>query len=108
VAAAICVPRPAFMAALRQFGDDISALGRWFQVSESLMSLRVAECLGLPTALITEKIILTRGAPRVWPTTRQGWAGLVGRVRARENGFTLRTLGDAPERLVLRYEKRAP
>ena len=106
VAAAICVPRPAFLAALGQLGEDVSALSRRFQVSESLMVLRIAECLGFPTALITEKVVLTRGEPREWPTTRPGWSGLVGRVRSRENGLTLRNLRDAPERLVLRFREQ--
>ncbi|MEO7038009.1 MAG: ImmA/IrrE family metallo-endopeptidase [Polyangiaceae bacterium] len=105
VAAAICVPRPALLAAVGELGEDVSALSGQFQVSESLMVLRLAECLGLPTALITEKVVLTRGEPREWPTTRQGWAGLVGRGRAHESGLTLRNLCDAPERLVLRFHE---
>jgi hypothetical protein len=106
VAAAICVPRPAFVAAYRELGEDLAALSRRFQVSESLMVLRIAECLGFPTALITENVVLTRGEPREWPTTRPGWSGLVGQVRAHENGLTLRNLCDAPERLVLRFHEQ--
>lgn len=105
VAAAICVPRPAFMTAFRQLGEDVSALSRQFRVSESLMSLRIAECLGSPTALITENVILTRGQPREWPRTRQGWAALVARVRSHASGLILRTLGDAPGRLVLQFRQ---
>jgi hypothetical protein len=102
VAAAICVPRVAFLAAHRQRGEDLSGLSHQFRVSESLMVLRIAECLGFPTALITEKVVLTRGEPREWPTTRQGWTALVGHVRARSNGMVVRNLSDAPGRLVLR------
>ena len=107
VAAAICVPRVAFLLAYRQLGENLSALCRQFRVSESLMVLRIAECLGFPTALITEKVVLTRGEPREWPTTRQTWASLVDRVRARPNGLLLRNLSDAPERLVLRVRDSA-
>ena len=66
------------------------------------MVLRIAECLGFPTALITDKVVLTRGEPREWPTTRQAWAALVGHVRARANGMIVRSLSDAPGRIVLR------
>ena len=102
VAAAICVPRPAFMMVLHRLGEDVSALSRRFQVSESLMVLRIAECLGASTALITEKVILTRGEPREWPRTRKGWASLVARVRSHANGLVLKSLSDAPERVALR------
>ena len=106
VAAAICVPRPALLVALGQLGEDLPALSRQFQVSESLMVLRMAECLGSPTALITAKVVLTRGEPREWPATRAEWVGLVGRVRLHENGLTLRSLSDSPERLVLQFREQ--
>jgi len=102
VAAAICVPRPAFAVAYEAIGEDLAVLSERFLVSESLMVLRVAECLGGPTALITDKVVLTRGAPREWPTDRHGWRELVDRVREHENGLTLQNLGDAKGRFVLR------
>lgn len=101
LAAAICVPRQAFVAAYDELGDDVPALSRRFCVSESMMALRVAECLGPPTALITEKVVLTRGEPWEWPTTREGWTGLVDRVRAHSNGLTIQNLSDSG-RVVLR------
>jgi len=106
VAAAICVPRAALLVALGQLGEDAAALSQQFQVSESLMELRLAECLGFPTALITEKVVLTRGEPRRWPTTRKGWTWLVGWVRAHKNGLAVRSLSDSPNRLVLQYHER--
>ncbi|HKO46530.1 MAG TPA: ImmA/IrrE family metallo-endopeptidase [Polyangiaceae bacterium] len=105
VAAAICVPRAALLVALSQQGEDVAALSGQFQVSESLMVLRLAECLGFPTALITERVVLTRGGPREWPTTRRGWTWLVEQVRAHANGLALRSLGDSPERLVLQLHE---
>ena len=102
LAAAICVPRPAFVTAYGELGDDVPALSRRFCVSESMMVLRLAECLGSPTALITEKVVLTRGEPWEWPTTRQEWTGLVESVRADANGLTLQNLSDSTGRVVLR------
>jgi hypothetical protein len=102
LAAAICVPRPAFFAAYEELGDDVPALSRRFCVSESLMVLRVAECLGPSTALITEKLVLTRGEPRDWPATRREWTELVASVRAHENDLTLQNLSDSTRRIVLR------
>ena len=102
LAAAICVPRPAFVAAYNELGDDVPALSRRFCVSESMMALRLAECLGPPTALITEKVVLTRGDPWEWPTTREEWMALVERVRAEANGLSLLNLSDSTGRVVLR------
>ena len=102
LAAAICVPRPAFVTAYGELGDDVPALSRRFCVSESLMVLRLAECLGPPTALITEKLVLTRGEPWEWPATRLEWTELVNRVRVKPNGLTLLSLSDSRARIVLR------
>lgn len=102
LAAAICVPRPALVAAHGELGEDVTALSKRFCVSESLMALRLAECLGAPTALITERVVLTRGDAWEWPATREDWAGLVDRVRAAANGLTLQKLSDSTGRIVLR------
>jgi hypothetical protein len=101
VAAAICVPKLAFLEAHRKRGDNWKALAAEFQVSESLMALRCAECLGTPTALITSHVVLTRGKSWEWPEERDEWKRLVTRVRSRRSGLTLRTLGDAKGRVVL-------
>jgi hypothetical protein len=103
VAAAICVPRPAFDAVYAQLGEDIAALSQRFLVSESLMVLRLAECLGVSTALVTEKVVLTRGEPRAWPTTPDGWTKLVDPARANDNGLMVRTLTDESGRIALRF-----
>jgi hypothetical protein len=103
VAAAICVPRLAFVAAHAELGDDLSALSRRFRVSESLVVLRIAECFGVPTALITEKFVFTRGKPLEWPTTHLGWKELLVRVREKsETSLTLHVLGDSKRRVALR------
>ena len=102
VAAAVCVPHVAFVAAHGNYGDDLSGLSQAFRVSESLMALRVAECLGTPTALITRKVVRVRGDAREWPTTREGWMTLVAQARARPKGLSVRALNDSRGRLVLR------
>jgi hypothetical protein len=102
VAAAICVPRPAFVAAHARLGDDLAALSAEFRVSQSLMALRVAECFGVPTALITRRVVRTRGAMWEWPATREAWDALVAKVRGRRNGLSIHQLADSRTRVVLR------
>ena len=102
VAAAICVPRVAFVAARARLGDDLAALSAEFRVSQSLMALRVAECLGVPTALITRRVVRTRGAAWEWPPTREQWMAFVAQIRAQPNGIRVSQLGDARGRVVLR------
>jgi IrrE N-terminal-like domain len=101
VAAAICVPRQAFEVAHAALGEDLSVLSTQFRVSESLMALRVAECSGVPTALITRRVVRTRGANWDWPSARQDWMAFVSRVRAEPNGISIRQLGDSRGRVVL-------
>jgi hypothetical protein len=100
IAAAVCVPRSAFREARRVLGEGIPELSRAFVVSESLMALRIAECTGLPTALITRRRVRTRGPAREWPTTREGWNELL--ERAHSSGLVLHRIRDARGRFVLR------
>jgi len=99
IKAALCVPRPAFMSAWRDLGEDISALSHAFAVSESLMALRIAECLGHPTALVTARRVRTRGRKRDWPASPEGWSELL--TKADRSGLVVHRLRDARERLVL-------
>jgi hypothetical protein len=108
VAAAICVPRVAFVAARARLGEDLAALSAEFRVSRSLMVLRVAECLGVPTALITRRVVRTRGAEWDWPTTREGWAALVVRLRDCPDSLCINHLGDARGRVALTLQTRRP
>ncbi len=102
VAAAICVPRVAFVAARARLGEDLAALSAEFRVSQSLMALRVAECIGVPTALITRRVVRTRGAPWDWPASREEWKVLVAQVREHPNGMSIRQLTDSRGRVALR------
>ena len=103
VAAAICVPRPAFILAHRQHGEDLTVLNQSFVVSESLMALRIAECLGHATALITRRVVRTRGEAREWPRTPEGWKELVAQAREHPNGLSVRSVSDSKGRLILRF-----
>jgi hypothetical protein len=98
IGAALCVPREAFAAAHLHIGEDLSELSRTFTVSESLMALRIAECIGYPTALITPRRIRARGRPWPWPS--EEWRSLV--ERAVSMGLTRHTIRDARNRVVLR------
>ena len=102
VAAAICVPRPAFAVAHASLGEDLAALSAQFRVSESLMALRIAECLGVPTALVTRKIVRTRGGSWPWPSSRNEWMDLVTKIRAQPGGMRISQLGDKRGRVLLR------
>ena len=98
-AAALCVPRPAFDAAHRILGEDLRQLSRWFRVSESLMALRCAECLGAATALITPNKIRTRGNAWEWPLTRHHWDEVV--ARPEQSGLRAQIPTDVRGRVIL-------
>lgn len=100
LAAALCLPTPAFWRARDALGEGLADLGAHFRVSQSLAALRVAECAGYPTALKTEKKILVRGNHWDWPVTQEEWGGLF--RHARERGMVLTPLSDARGRIVLR------
>jgi IrrE N-terminal-like domain len=102
VAAAICVPTTALLSAHEQLGEDLIALSRQFAVSESLMALRVAECLGTPTALITRKVVRTRGRACDWPVNRDSWELLVSEALRDSSVLAARRLSDSEGRIVLR------
>ncbi len=105
IGAALCVPRPAFHAAHRKLGEQVPALSEAFTVSESLMSLRIGECLGYPTALVTRRRVLIRGNPWPWPSNLDG-PSLVRDADAL--GLTRERIRDVRNRLVLRFRRREP
>jgi hypothetical protein len=99
ITAALCVPRRAFHAARRRLGENIPALSRAFGVSESLMALRIGECLGHSTALITKRRVRTRGRRRDWPETPEGWRELIARPGG--SGVIVHRIQDAKGRVAL-------
>jgi hypothetical protein len=100
IAAAVCVPTPAFELAREQFGEGLPVLSDHFRVSQSLMALRLAECAGYPTALRTENQIIVRGDHWNWPETEADWAELFRRAPA--IGLTVQHLNDVRGRIVVR------
>jgi hypothetical protein len=102
IGAALCVPRQAFRAAHYEIGENLPALCHAFTVSESLMSLRIGECLGYPTALITRRRVLIRGNPWSWPRNLDGPA-LVRDAEAL--GLHRERIRDARNRVVLRFRQ---
>ena len=99
IAAAVCVPTPAFQRARDELGESIPALSEHFRVSQSLMALRLAECAGYPTALRTATQIIVRGHFWDWPQTENDWAQLFQCARA--IGLRVRHLNDVRGRVVL-------
>jgi hypothetical protein len=100
IAAAVCVPTPAFENARREFGESIPGLSKYFRVSQSLMALRLAECTGCPTALRTASQIIVRGSHWDWPDTEPDWLLLF--RRARTIGLIVQHLNDVRGRVVIR------
>jgi len=100
LAAALCMPTPAFWRARETLGEGLTELGAHFRVSQSLAALRVAECAGYPTALKTETKILVRGNHWDWPVNDDDWRDLF--RHARERGMILKPLSDARGRAVPR------
>ena len=105
IGAALCVPREAFRLAHGTLGENVPALCQAFTVSESLMSLRVAECLGYPTALITPRRIRTRGGDWPWPSEEHAWRELARRTDVPD--LSRQPIRDARNRVVLRAHARA-
>lgn len=100
IGAALCVPREAFVAAYRRVGERLPELSLAFTVSQSLMALRIAECTGHPTALITPRRVRTRGRSWPWPSTEDAVRSLIG--RADSIGLTRHPIRDARNRIFLR------
>lgn len=100
IGAALCVPREAFHRAWLEVGDDLTELSRAFTVSESLMALRIGECAGYPTALITPRRVLTRGLVWPWPSRVDHWPSLIARAPAA--GLLRLRIRDARGRTALR------
>lgn len=71
IAAAVILPRPAFVAALRHFGPDLPALARAFRTTETCVGLRIGEVTDRPMLLVSPAEVRARGEEWSWPGETQ-------------------------------------
>lgn len=95
LAAALLLPRPAFLAAVAHHGARLATLARRFGTTESCAALRLGEATASPVALVTPLAVRKRGAAFGWP------ADAVLRARVRVPGVRKCRLTDALQRLML-------
>jgi hypothetical protein len=96
--AAVMAPLPAVRAMLRAFGRDHVAIADEVCTTQTWAALRVAECLGIPRAIITPRRVYVRGPEEfVWGPDDSLWR----LVRIERPGITKVRLTDDPRRVVL-------
>jgi hypothetical protein len=98
LAAALLVPRQAFLLALGGLGERLPRLAQHFNTTESCIALRHGEATDAPMVLVTPYTVRARGAEWSWPTETKlrAWARRPG------PGLRKARLRDEPERVVLR------
>lgn len=99
--AAVMAPMPAVRAMLRVFGRDHAAIADELVSTQTHAALRVAECLGIPRAIITPARIYARGPDEfVW-----GPEDELRRLARRDRPGVVRAkLTDDPRRTLLDVE----
>lgn len=96
LAAALLLPRPAFLAAVARHGVRLPSLARRFGTTQSCAALRLGEATASPVALVTPLAVRKRGATHGWPPD----AAL--RADARLPGLRQCRLSDATHRSMIR------
>jgi hypothetical protein len=102
IGAALVAPRPTFVTAVRELGEDWTALSQRFVSTESLVVLRWGEIRCEPLALVSPALVRVRGPESfVWPEepTIRRWAN--GRPGP---GLRKARLADDRRRVVLKVE----
>ncbi len=98
--AAVTAPMPAVRAMLRVFGRDHEAIAAEVGTTQTHAALRVAECLGIPRAIITPARLYVRGPDSfVWGSEDE--LRRLARARGVRPGLTKAKLTDDPRRVVL-------
>lgn len=98
LAAALLLPRRAFMRAARELGADWPALASRFGCSESAVALRWGEVVSDPLALVAPRSVRIRGADWAWPHE----PGVRALARKPGPGLARARLTDDARRIVLR------
>ena len=104
LAAALLAPRPAFLRARRDLGEDLRAVAERFTMTQTGVALRRGEVLGTPLAVIAPARVRVRGPEAwVWPpeSTLRAWA------RRPLAGLKKTRLTDDPRRVVLEADDLA-
>jgi hypothetical protein len=71
LAAALLLPREAFLRALRQHRWRLAPMARVFCATESCVALRAGEVTTKPLALVTPRSVRIRGAAFAWPSAAE-------------------------------------
>jgi hypothetical protein len=103
--AAVMAPIPAVAALLRAFGRDHEAIAQEVGSTQTWAALRVAECLGIPRAIITPARVYARG-PEAFVWGPEDALRRLARGALRPGLVRVR-LTDDPKRVVLDAEDEA-
>lgn len=96
ISAAVLLPRPAFVAALRYFGPDLQALARVFRTTETCVGLRIGEVTDRPMLLVSPAEVRARGEEWAWPNEAQ----IRRQIRSGDaHGLRIRQLADDSRRV---------
>jgi hypothetical protein len=98
--AAVMAPLPAVAAMLRVFGRDHEAIADEVCSTQTWAALRIAECLGIPRALITPQRLYVRG-PEAFVWGSEDGLRRLARGRAPRPGIRRAMLTDDSRRVVL-------
>ncbi len=101
--AAVMAPMPAVSAMLRAFGRDHEAIAAEIGSTQTHAALRVAECLGIPRAIITPARVYARG-PEDFVWGPEDELRRIARARVVRPGVTKAKLTDDPRRVVIDVE----
>lgn len=101
--AAVMAPMPAVRAMVRAFGPDHEAIADEVVSTQTWAALRVAECLGIPRAVVTPSRTYVRGPDHFeWGSDRE--LRQLARTRITRPGIRKTALIDDPKRVIIDVE----